>query len=295
MKSRAGTKAKCKQNSQRASFRLPGISHPVAGIPIPGAIWEPASPVVTLPGRVQHALPQPTAQLQGSHAPEAEDIEVSVPAADLADSPHRPVHSFDQVLRCHTLGPLVADQRRDLCTLLFPSPRDVLQEPGVEHDQPHGDQSCVEGRPQALSADAHITELAEMWVLLQEPKDVSVEDLCKKRLCNGGPIVLRRRRNQADEFPQVRDLGFHPSFLRHHEILDALLQLRLHSWLIAADGKQEMVEAHVSTKRLVRCPSFTLHEEDHLGIHQLGKDIQHHRCVEAWLRRSRSLLWNLLL
>mmetsp|Transcript_82278 Transcript_82278/g.197306 ORF Transcript_82278/g.197306 Transcript_82278/m.197306 type:complete len:214 (+) Transcript_82278:633-1274(+) len=134
-----------------------------------------------------------------------------------------------------------------------------------------------------------------MRVLLQEPKDVSVEDLCKKRACNRGPIVLRRRCNQADELPQVRDLGLHPFLLRRHEILDALLQLRLHRWLISADGKQEMVEAHVPTKCLVRCPSLTLHQEDHLGVHQLRKHVQDHRSVEAWLSRNRHLLWNLLL
>ena len=101
--------------------------------------------------------------------------------------------------------------------------------------------------------------------------------------------------NQADELPQVRDLGLHPFLLRRHEILDALLQLRLHRWLISADGKQEMVEAHVPTKCLVRCPSLTLHQEDHLGVHQLRKHVQDHRSVEAWLSRNRHLLWNLLL
>ena len=244
---------------QRASFSTLSGSIPDR----PGASWEAASPVVTLAGRVQDALPEPTAQLQGSHAPDAEGVKVSLPAAHLADSPHRPVHRLDLVLRCYPLGPLVAEQRR--VGALLPSPCDVLQEPGVEHDESKGDEGFLEASPEPLSADAHIAQLAQMRVLFEEPEDVSVEDLCKEGLCNRHPVVLLRCRNQADELPQVGDLRLHPFLLGCHEVADALLELCLHRRLIAADGQQEVVEAHVAAEGLLRCPGLTFHQKHHLG------------------------------
>mmetsp|Transcript_90622 Transcript_90622/g.163526 ORF Transcript_90622/g.163526 Transcript_90622/m.163526 type:complete len:312 (-) Transcript_90622:519-1454(-) len=238
----------------------------------------------------------------------AHSLEVFPPRGHFADALHGAVQGLDLRARGQALGPLVAGQRAGRSSAAVAAAAGtavnmnmrcfghVVEEPDIEHDEPHGHHCCLEAAPKPLLADAlFLGDFPQVRATLQEPQHVAVEDLAQERRSHQVPAILVRGGEETNEFAQVRHLGLHALRVAGQEAADPLLDLLLDGRRRTANRQEEVVECHVATQSLLRGPDFALHEENNLRVHQLRQHAEHDCRTERQglllcFRRRRLLL-----
>mmetsp|Transcript_29416 Transcript_29416/g.85374 ORF Transcript_29416/g.85374 Transcript_29416/m.85374 type:complete len:398 (-) Transcript_29416:139-1332(-) len=242
--------------------------------------------MIALPDRVQRAAPEPAQHggvVHRFHLSGREEVRPSLPRAKQA--PTDPLQRGDSGLRRKAIRALVAGQaalrpatcRRPLCIagVGVRHVRDIPQKPHVEHDQAPRHLRRGEGLVQALPGARRVLQAAKVRVGLQQPQNVSVEDLLEQGHCDVIPSASVGRGQQAEKLAQVRHLGLGPVAVAADEIADAGLDQAAKLRAAAFQLEQQVVEGHVAGEHLLRRVHLALHEEDDLRVHQLREHSEH--------------------